>query len=142
LFGPGDLDQTTLLVLANAVYFHAAWQTPFDPDQSQTGTFHTSSGVTQATFMQGNVTTTVDTPSYQAVRLAYTGGHFEALAIMPKAESLHDFVATLDPAGLSAIAAAADQRADLRLPRFTTQNYLQLDQTLSAMGYYCGRLAG
>ncbi len=30
LFGPGQLDHTTVLVLANAVHFNAAWQTPFD----------------------------------------------------------------------------------------------------------------
>jgi Serine protease inhibitor len=44
LFQPGDIDQTTELVLADAVYFDAAWKYAFDPNKTAPGTFTTSEG--------------------------------------------------------------------------------------------------
>ncbi|MHB8417392.1 MAG: serpin family protein [Myxococcales bacterium] len=39
LLQPGDLDPSTLLVLADAVYFHGLWQTPFDPNETNPAAF-------------------------------------------------------------------------------------------------------
>lgn len=135
LFGPSDLDRTTRLALADALYFHAVWQDPFDPAESRPGTFYPPAGPPiQATFMQESVASAGTGAGYQAVRLAYSGGQFEALAVMPTAQSLAAFVAGLDPARLASIAASADKPAQLRLPRFVIDDYLPLDAVLAAMG--------
>ena len=40
LLAPGTLDAQTRMVLVNAIYFKAAWATPFEPKVTQPGTFH------------------------------------------------------------------------------------------------------
>ena len=39
-----DLDPSTVLVLANAVYFHADWQTKFNKAETRPGPFTTAAG--------------------------------------------------------------------------------------------------
>jgi serpin B len=46
LFDDTDIDQSTALVLANAVYFKAAWQYQFDPKLTHNGDFHLAGGGT------------------------------------------------------------------------------------------------
>jgi serpin B len=135
LFGPGDLDPTTLLVLANAVYFHASWQSPFDPALSAGGPFYPPSAPTaQVIFMQGQVAKAAVTSRYQVVQLPYAGGHYQAVVVMPTNQSLPAFVKDLNAGQLDQIISTADRPAEVRLPRFTTQSYLNLNQTLAAMG--------
>src|SRR5450432_216629 len=52
LLAPGVLDPLTVLVLTNAVYFHADWKTPFAA-MSQDGAFQTSTGLVQVPMMAG-----------------------------------------------------------------------------------------
>jgi Serpin (serine protease inhibitor) len=48
LFPQGSINTLTRLVLANAVFFHGDWKTPFLKN-SPTETFHAASGETQPT---------------------------------------------------------------------------------------------
>ena len=134
LFDSTDVDHTTQLVLANAVHFQANWQSPLDPANSQPGTFYSPSGPATATYMEQSVPGATITSTYEEVRLPYAGDHFEAVAIMPEGQSLYSFVKSLNAARLESILAATKQSAQVRLPRFTTTNYVKLNNTLSAMG--------
>lgn len=138
LFEDGQLDDKTVAVLANAVYFRAAWSQPFDPHESSTGVFHSPSGQTRPTFMtqaSGTLPWAVG-DGYQAVQLPYTGGRFAALAVMPTTGSLSQFVAGLTPDRLAGIAAAlhTGTPAEVALPRFTTTSSIDLARTLAALG--------
>jgi serpin B len=131
-----SLDPATVLVLANAVYFHAAWQTAFDKAQTEPGAFTTGNGgrVT-AQFMSGGPgLTAVSTKDYQAVELPYRGGRFAALAIMPANGSLTDFVTSLTPDMISSIAGATAPGLSVSMPRFTTTSKLDLKGALEALG--------
>ena len=138
LFEDGTLDASTVAVLANAVYFKAAWAAPFDPDDSRAGTpFHSPSGPTTPTFMTraDEQMSVAQGTGYQAVELPYRGGRFAALAVMPTAGTLDDFVARLDPDQLGQIGDALHATdARLYLPRFTTESNLALNGTLSDLG--------
>jgi serpin B len=134
LFDPTDVDHTTQLVLADAVHFQANWQSPFDSANSQPGTFYSPSGAATATYMEQSVSGATITSAYQEVRLPYAGGHFEAVAIMPEGQNLNSFLRNLNPARLDSILAATEHSAQVRLPRFTTTNYVKLNNTLSTMG--------
>lgn len=132
-----NLDPFTVLVLANAIYFHAAWETPFDAHDTKRGTFVTSDGRrVQAEFMNSGAGQTLRgtaTADYQAVQLPYRGGRFAALAVMPTHGSLADFVKALAPAKLAAIAQGL-RPASAALPRFTLTTTLHLNDTLQALG--------
>lgn len=134
LFDPGDIDPTTLLVLANAVYFHATWQDQFDPIGSHPGTFGSPTGNTTVTFMQRLSQAASVTAGYDEVRLPYTGGDYQAVAIMPKGRPLQDFVRALTLSSLDQILAAPQERADIQFPKFSDDGYVNLNQALSAMG--------
>jgi serpin B len=135
LFAPGDLDPTTELVLADAIYLNATWQTPFDPALSTPGPFHVSATqTTHPTFMSGSTPHTTTTSTYQLAELPYTGGHLTAVAIMPTGWDLPGFVQGLTASKLDTMIAGAAQPDQVYLPKFTTQNYLNLDTDLQAMG--------
>jgi serpin B len=131
------LSPATVLVLADAVYFHAAWATPFDARLTTPSNFTTSSGrPVQAKYMSGGAgltgTTTAD---YSAAQLPYRGGHFAALVVMPTHGSLADFTAHLTPAELETIAGKATGTGQqIELPRFTTTSTTNLEPVLQSLG--------
>jgi serpin B len=137
LFEDGQLDANTVAVLANAVYFHAAWSQPFDPHESEPGPFYAPTGTSNPTFMQ-QLTSTLPWATgsgYQAVQLPYKGGRFAALAIMPTTGSLPQFVAGLTPDMLSSIVAALHTgTVTVSLPKFSTSSTIDLKATLAALG--------
>jgi serpin B len=138
IFGPGDLDFTTRLVVANATHFTGAWQTPFIPALTARSTFVTSQGrPVQVPFMTRHLTAgAVRTTGYQAVRLPYAGGRFAAVALMPLGQNLTDFTAGLTQPELSQIVASTSHGgpATLFLPRFRITSFLHLNSTLAALG--------
>ena len=140
LFKEGDIDQTTVMVLANALYFKAKWQYPFNPKLTGDAAFQLPDGTTTSVpFMHlgagGGDLPAVSTPEYQAVQLPYQGGRLAALAIMPKHDSLSSFVAGLDANGLRRIGASLkSQPVSLSLPRFRVDQYTNLRDILSALG--------
>jgi serpin B len=138
IFGPGDLDFTTRLVLANAAHFTGAWVTPFSPARTAKSTFVTSQGrPVQVYFMTRHLTAgAVRTTGYQAVRLPYAGGRFAAVAIMPLGQNLTAFTSGLTQPELSQIIAGTSHGgpAALFLPRFRITSFLHLNSTLAALG--------
>jgi serine protease inhibitor len=131
------LDPATRAVLANAVYFKAAWQQPFDPNDTQPGPFTGADGVkTQASFMSSTTALPCSvTDDYQAVQLPYKGGRFAALAIMPTHETLDNYVHGLNTSALQKVAAGLHPTGlQLDMPKFTTSSTLDLKSPLMAMG--------
>jgi serpin B len=133
-----NLDPSTLLVLANAVYFKAEWESPFDPKDTSPGSFTLASGQQVTTpFLndeQGDFPAVVG-DGYQAVQLPYSGGRFAALAVMPTSGTLADFVRGLDTGKLDQIVTSLhEQPVQLALPKFTTTSTLNLQATLAALG--------
>jgi len=74
LLHPGSL-QNIGWVLTDALYMHAAWATPFDPNETSPGPFTTSSGQhVTAQFMTGGQYSAVRAGGWTAVWLPYRGG--------------------------------------------------------------------
>jgi serpin B len=131
-----SLDPSTVLVLANAVYFHAAWSTPFDGHVTTPGTFTTDAGKrVPAKFMIGRdgVSSGAGT-GYEAIGLPYSGGRFAALAVMPTTGSVADFAADLTPTKIDSIATALRLGEEVALPRFTTTSKIDLVPVLATLG--------
>ena len=143
LFSPGGLTPTTVLVLADAVFFHADWVNPFEnatPDRpfylatggSESVPFMRSEPVDSAKALRARVSTT---DKYVAVELPYAGKKLSALVVMPSGSSLPQFVSSLTPASLGQIVSGMSSEAvDFSMPTFTLRSDNKLNQTLSSMG--------
>jgi serpin B len=136
LLGPGTIDNLTVLVLTNAVYFHADWLVPFAA-MSADGTFQTPTGAVQAPMMTG-----ADTPApgwsgtgYRAAAIPYVGGRTSMVLIVPDAGTFDAFESGLTFDALETILATTPAtNVSLSMPRFRLQSNLTLARTLKAMG--------
>ena len=146
LFPAGALDESTRLVLANAVYLAASWARAFDPKFTRPGTFTRPDGTTvpaQMMSMDPNATPDIDTPSYgyasgtgyQAVTLPYVGGKLAFTVLLPTGTSLTPLLATLRTTGLpSILAAVRPTQLEITMPKFTVQSDLDLKPALTTLG--------
>lgn len=84
LLRPGALDDHIGWVLTDALYLHAAWATPFDPDETSPGPFTTAAGrQVTARFMLGGEYRSVAAGGWTAVWLPYRGGKLGMEALLP-----------------------------------------------------------
>jgi serpin B len=140
LFDPGAITNQTALILANAVYFKAAWQQPFSRT-TVSGSFHLSDGTTVSVpFMHtpanGPIQVPVSTASgMDVVQLPYKGGRMAAMVIMPTSGSLSDLTGALTPAGLDRVVAGMKPAAlDLTMPTLSLSDTHELIPTLKNLG--------
>jgi serine protease inhibitor len=84
LLSPGSLDDQIGWVLTDALYLHAAWAAPFDPDETSPGPFRTAAGRSvTAQFMMGGDFQAVTAGGWTAVWLPYRGGKLGMEALLP-----------------------------------------------------------
>jgi serpin B len=122
LLGPGAITSATELVIVNAVYFNAAWETTFDPSSTQTGAFTRADGSTvQVPMMSsGQVATSYAKGSnYQAVDLPYSGNTTSMVIVLPNAGEYSAVEAKLSGSFYSSVTTAlALSQGSLTMPRF------------------------
>lgn len=138
MIAPGIFTERTRLVLANAVYFHGRWETPFPSNETHQAPFHLRSGLTNTVSLmtRAGVFATANHPDLQVVELPYAGSAFSMIVLLPR-----------DPAGLTLVekrltpaairewtSGLAPRAIRVFLPRFRFATSLRLDHTLAAMG--------
>lgn len=140
LFAPGAITNQTALVLANAVYFKAAWQQPFTGVTADS-TFHLPDGTTASVpFMHtpplGPLDVSVSTtPGMDAVQLPYVGGRMAALVIMPMMGSLSNLTGSLTATALDQIVSSMKPTSlDLAMPTLSLSDTHELIPTLKNLG--------
>jgi serpin B len=131
-----SLDSATRLVLVNAIYLKAPWQTPFDESGTKNAPFTRADGsqvsvptmsldLSEGSYASGT--------GWQAVELPYAGGSLAMTIVVP--DDLATFEAGLDAARFSAITAALQPASvDLTLPRFKIETKSDLASALAQMG--------
>ncbi len=135
LLAEGTLDPQTRLVLVNAIYLKAAWQTAFQKEATTSAPFTRPDGSTvevpmmhaqdQYRYAAGD--------GWQAVELPYIGGQLAMLLVVP--DDLAAFTSTLDAATLDGIVTALSSiEVNLGLPRFSAETQVELSTVLSALG--------
>jgi serpin B len=135
ILGPGDVDSSTVLVLVNAIYLRAAWNTPFEPEQTTDRPFATAGGETVQvpTMAIEEKYPYAEGAGYRAIDLPYSYGGLSMTVIVP--DDMAAFTGTLTDARLKAILAAeSEAEVDLQLPKFSTRTHLDLIPVLEAMG--------
>jgi serpin B len=135
LLEPGTISALTRLVLVNAIYLKAPWQTPFDEGATTDGPFTRLDGSSvQVPLMSlGETLPYAAGIGWQAVELPYVGGSLALTVIVP--DDLAAFEAGLDGTRLSAVTAALESRhVSLAFPRFGIETKASLLALLSALG--------
>jgi serpin B len=137
LIPQGVIDALTRLVLTNAIYFNAAWLTPFDKELTSNGTFHLLEGgdVTVPMMRQSHSLGYATGDGYQAVELPYDGNELSMIVLLPDTGKFESVQNSLDAALAEHIVSDLQSReVDLTLPKFQFESEFSLADTLAAMG--------
>ena len=133
----GALNMETRLVLANAIYFNAAWARPFEEMQTTEQPFTLLDGGEVSTSLMNHTESFryASGTGWQAVELPYEGHQMSMVVLLPEREGFTDFEAGLDEEQLQIILDKMSyESVDLYLPKFTTESEFALSKTLRAMG--------
>jgi serpin B len=138
LLAEGQVGPNTALVLTNALYFNAAWQSAFEPNLTEDAPFtlldNTEIPVPTMAWNLPQRVPYVRLGEVQAVELSYQGPA-ALLLLLPDRGAFPAVEATLSPERLDALTAElTPRRLRLSLPRFRTESRLALQETLQALG--------
>src|SRR5574341_183891 len=138
LIPEGVLDSSTKMVLVNAIYFKADWESQFDPADTKDAPFHLLDGSEVQVKMMSNGLYGVPYirgDGYQAVELAYQGGTAAMDLILPDEGQFAEFEASLNSQKLDEILSRMqDTTLMLEMPKFNFEAEFDLKDQLSAMG--------
>ncbi|MDE2999244.1 MAG: serpin family protein [Gemmatimonadota bacterium] len=139
LIPQGLIDGLTRLVLANAIYFDAAWHLPFDENRTASEPFHLPSGD------RVNVPMMRQTEAFsyalheptqaQAVELLYAGEEASMIILLPARDKYDPFENALSAELVSEISKLMRPvRLRLSVPSFEIESEFRLADTLDGMG--------
>jgi serpin B len=137
LIPEGALNALTRLVITNAVYFKAAWLSPFDPANTKNGSFTLLDGTKVEVPMmhQSGTFRAYISQDVQAVELPYEGGAYSMVALMPAEGSLGEFEQSLTAESLQGILDQLERASvTLSIPKFKFDAAFALNDALEAMG--------
>jgi serpin B len=137
LLPQGSISPLTVLVLVNAVYFKAAWHTPFDAARTESGVFHAAGGDVTVPMMTGEPARAsyVRGDDFQAVSLPYRGETFEMVVVMPDQGHFDEIENRLDAVRLSALLGwLRPARVAVTMPRFEIRTRATMNQILQTLG--------
>lgn len=137
LLPQGSVTSLTRLVLANAVYFNAAWRYPFEKAATQPRPFTRLDGSRADVPMMSQVKGLpyARGDGYQAVELPYDGGELSLVVLLPDVGTFEQFERSLSPERVEAgLKALKPRPVALTMPKFSYQSSFGLAEILSGMG--------
>jgi serpin B len=127
-----------MLYLINAIYFKGDWTRQFDKTKTSDQPFHLLDGSTKPVplMTQGGTFTYLKNDSFQAVSLPYGNGRLSMLVFLPASgSSLQAFEQSLNETNWQTWNSQFhNAEGALKLPRFSMDYELSLNQTLKALG--------
>ncbi|MDB4943449.1 MAG: hypothetical protein JWP97_2983 [Labilithrix sp.] len=136
LLPAGSIQNVTRFVLVNAIYFNAAWKTPFEKESTAPGTFHGVNGdVTTDLMHRSGTLAYAHGDGYQAIALPYDGDELSFVAVLPDALGAFEAGFSADQASGIAAALAPTENVALTLPSFEIKGAtVSLKDVLAARG--------
>jgi len=141
LLPQGSVEDTTRIVLANAIYFKADWALQFDPADTSDQTFHLADGGTVTVPMMsreggGRVAHLAD-PALTVLQLPYQDDEVSMVVLLPDAiDGLPDVESALTPEALDGWIGQVSDADDayISLPKFELHQKLPLAPILADLG--------
>lgn len=137
LFPEGTISDFTRLVLADAVYFKAAWTSPFEPGETADAPFTLASGsqVTASTMHQTGEFDYMRNDGFQVLQLPYADGRMAMDIVLPTQTGLAGLGSNQLPDDINAwLAGLSPQRVAISLPKFQMTTQFNLIPALQALG--------
>ena len=141
LLASSDVDESTRMILVNAIYMKASWATAFEPSLTKPAPFAIAGATSKKVdtmHMEGSASwgahdgaRTVDLPYYSA-----GGPRLAMLVVVPDSKSLADIEAAYAAEGLTPFLTATSNRGDaaVALPKFEVGTSFELADPLSKLG--------
>jgi serpin B len=138
LLPPGSVLDSTKLILTDAVYFNAAWNSPFDPTNTHDGPFTLLDGSNvTVSFMNAELPSLPATQgtNFVAASLPYADTRLSLVVVVPDAGQFSQVESSLNATTLaSLVAGLTSQQILLTLPRFKIETATSLKVLLQALG--------
>ncbi|HEX2085857.1 MAG TPA: serpin family protein [Solirubrobacteraceae bacterium] len=137
LFGAGDFNDRTRLVLANAAYLKARWANPFDRDETRDRAFHAPGGDVDVPMMRDEErkAMTAEGDGWRALELPYVGGSLAMLIVLPGRGALGEVELRMSGGLLDEMTAALEERLlEVAIPRFRVESTVDLVPPLRELG--------
>ena len=132
-----EVNPTATVYLLNSLYFKARWESEFAPEKTQEGDFNTSSGkVVKAHFMQTQrMAAYVENEWFTSTSLSYQNDSYVMRLILPQPEiSIYQVLQALSESDENLWKNTILADINLKMPRFTLENKMDLTPTLQALG--------
>jgi serpin B len=138
LMPPNSINELTRLVLANAIYFKAKWQSPFQTNATRPAPFYLGTGGSvSAPLMakQSNFRYAL-MPTFKLLELPYQGNELSMLVVLPDSkDGLPGLEKELSGANLEAwTKALRNTEVSVFLPRFKMVFQLKINDAMKALG--------
>jgi len=137
LIPQGAIDALTRLVLTNAIYFKAAWASPFNEELTYNGPFYLIDGSQIDTPMMHQIEFLGYTAGdgYQAVELPYDGLELSMVIIAPDHGNFEQFESLLSAQKVSEIISdLKSTNVALSMPKFSFETEIDLKSILVSLG--------
>jgi serpin B len=139
ILNKGDVQTSTRMLLANAIYFKGTWTTPFVKAATADAPFFLADGskATVPLMYHSGHYSYAETSDAQAVSLPYKGNDLSMLVLLPrKPDGIGKLQDSLTGASLAEWTGKLKPEPAVRvyLPRFKAETRYELGKTLAAMG--------
>jgi len=137
LIPPDAITPKTRLLLTNAIYFNAAWRSPFKKESTRDMSFYLLNGgnVLVPMMRQTEYFKYTEGKSYQVVELPYDGDEVSMVVLLPKEGEFAAFEKSLDSRRLKTIISNLGRReVTLSMPKFEFRSEFDLKNLFSVMG--------
>lgn len=131
------IDNDTIMYLINTLYFEGQWDTPYEENQISKKEFTNSKNEKQKVeFMFSRENKYIENVNSRGFIKPYMGNKYSFVALLPnKGISIEEYVATLDGGEyLNLINNVADEGVMVKIPKFTSEYELELNDILKKMG--------
>ena len=136
-FPSGIITPLTRFLVANAITFRGAWETPFNVDYTHNGAFTLLDGRQVATPMMNQIARFAYTATggAQAVELPYEGGRFSMVILLPEPGHFEDFAGSLNAdLATEILENLSVQLVQIYMPRFEFRSSFELADALASLG--------
>ena len=130
------IDRDTMMMLINALIFEAEWSEPYPDYAVESGVFHSPTGDEKAQLMGSKEQAYISDGMAEGFIKSYAGGRYSFAALLPnEGVSLSDYAASLTGEGLlETLSGAKDETVFARLPKFSYDYEIRLNDALENMG--------